>query len=239
MTLHLSFFVPPAPHVAARERGLLDGIELIESRAAGSPAQLAGLLAGELDVAVTAIDNLFEWTRAGADVRLVAQVERTTPLGIFAGPGVESLRDLRGGRFAVDAFANGFALVARYLLGQAKADVDYLEIGGVEERFDALLDGAVDGTLLGPPFDERARASGKRELASVQEAFPAFPGQGLVVRGDLVGDEELTRYLSALWQAGLVEVEPDGLDTLTGIREELGLLPDGADLRALLMRPLS
>ena len=107
------------------------------------------------------------------------------------------------------------------------------------KRFDALLDGAVDGTLLGPPFDERARASGKRELASVQEAFPAFPGQGLVVRGDLVGDEELTRYLSALWQAGLVEVEPDGLDTLTGIREELGLLPDGADLRALLMRPPS
>ena len=74
---------------------------------------------------------------------------------------------------------------------------------------------------------------------SVQEEFPAFPGQGLVVRGDLVADDELSRYLSALWQGGLVEVEPAGLDTLTGIRDELGLLPEGADLRALLMRPIS
>ncbi|MDF2573103.1 MAG: hypothetical protein K0S05_15 [Agromyces sp.] len=239
MTLHLSYFVPPPPHVAARERGLLDGIEVIESRAAGSPAQLAGLLAGELDVVVTAIDNLFEWTRDGADVRLVAQVERTTPLGVFVGSGVESLRELHGRRFAVDAVANGFALVARYLLLQAKADVDYLEIGGVQQRYDALLAGAADATLLGPPFDHLARAAGKHELVSVQEEFPAFPGQGLVVRGDLVADDELSRYLSALWQGGLVEVEPAGLDTLTGIRDELGLLPEGADLRALLMRPIS
>ena len=239
MTLHLSYFVPPTPHVAARERGLLGGIELIESRTAGSPEQLAGLLAGELDVVVTAIDNLFEWTRAGADVRIVAQVERTTPLGIFAGPDVESLRDLQGGRFAVDAFANGFALVARYLLEQAGAEVDYLEVGGVEERYQALLAGDVDGTLLGPPYDDLARAAGMGELVSVQERFPAFPGQGLVVRADLLGDDELSRYLSALWQAGLVQVEPDGLDTLTGIRDELGLLPEGADLRALLTRPLT
>lgn len=64
MTLRISYFVPSAPLLAARERGLLDGIDLIEMRTPGSPAQLAGLATGELDLVVTAIDNLFEWTAA-------------------------------------------------------------------------------------------------------------------------------------------------------------------------------
>jgi hypothetical protein len=86
MTLRLSYFVPPPALVAARERGLLDGIDLIETGTTGSAEQLTGLLEGSLDVVITAIDNLFEWTRVGADVRLVAQVESTTPLGVFSRP---------------------------------------------------------------------------------------------------------------------------------------------------------
>ena len=90
---------------------------------------------------VTAIDNLFEWTRAGADVRLVAQVEQTTQLGIHAGGDVESLADLAGCRFAVDAPDNGFALIAKRLLLDAGVEVDYVVVGGVRERLDALLGG--------------------------------------------------------------------------------------------------
>ncbi|MEV8370673.1 ABC transporter substrate-binding protein [Microbacterium sp. NPDC064584] len=198
MTLRQSQFVPPVPLIVARECGLLDGIGVETSRTMGSPAQLTGLLAGDIDIAITSIDNLYAWASAGADLRLVAQVEATTPLGIYARPAADRLTDLEGVGFGVDAATNGFSLVARYLLGHEGVTVDYIEVGGVKERLDALLGGDVAATLLGPPFDAAARDAGATLLATVAETLPAFPGQGLVVRSELVGSDELAAYLDAL-----------------------------------------
>ncbi|MGX5697153.1 ABC transporter substrate-binding protein [Agromyces soli] len=237
MTLRLSYFVAPAPLTVAREHGLLDEIDLKETRTVGSPEQLSGLIAGELDAVVTAIDNLFEWSRGGADVRLVGQVEPTTPLAVIGSPDLADLTDLEGRRFAVDAYDNGFALVARHLLAQKDVTVDWIEVGGVAERLDALLTHEVDATLLGPPFDDRATAAGHVVLASAQDTFPSFPGQGLVVRTPLLGTAELEAFLTALRSCGLVPVEETGLETLTRIRADLGLLAPGDDLRTLLATP--
>lgn len=236
MTLRLSYFVPPLPLIEAQERGLLDGIDLVETCTTGSPAQLHGLHRGELDVVVTAIDNLFEWPRAGADVRLLGQVEQTTPLTIHAAPDVSGLSGLEGRRFAVDAYANGFALTARYLLQRSGTTVEWVEVGGVSERLEALTLGAVEATLLGPPFEQRAVAAGFPVLERVQDSFPGFPGQGLVTRSALLGTPELEELLAVLCGTGLLETDRAGLDVLTGIRASLGLLPPGADLHALVAR---
>lgn len=233
VTLRVSYFVPPAPLLAAQESGSLDEIDLVETRTSGSPAQLDGLLSGQLDIVVTAIDNLFAWVDAGADAVIVGQVEATTPMGIYAGEGFGTLSDLRAARFAVDALTNGFALVGRYLLLQASTEVEYVEVGGVAKRLDALIDGSADATLLGPPFDEMARAAGMHEVANVQHEFPAFPGQGLIVQRALLGTSELEAFLSALRANGLLDVDPAGLDLLIRIRDELGLLPAGIDLHEL------
>ncbi|MET0780077.1 MAG: ABC transporter substrate-binding protein [Microbacterium sp.] len=217
MTLRQSQFVPPVPLIVARELGLLDDIDLVTRRTTGSPEQLAGLLTGEIDIAVTAIDNLFAWAAAGADVRLVAQTEQTTPLGIYARPAIGRLADLDGSRFAVDAATNGFSLVARYLLEREGITVDYVEVGGVKERLDSLLAGDVTATLLGPPFDAAARDAGAPLLATVAEVLPAFPGQGLVVRAELSGSEELGAYLHMLRLAvdtGAVMSDAEGVALL-------------------------
>ena len=216
MTLRQSQFVPPVPLILARELGLLDGIDLEVRRTTGSPAQLAGLLGGDIDIAITAIDNLFAWTGAGADLRLVAQTEATTPLGVYARPGLSRLADLEGGRFGVDAVGNGFSLVARYLLEAQGITVDYIEVGGVKERLDALLEGTVDATLLGPPFDAAAQDSSCPLLATVASKLPAFPGQGLVVRAELLESGELAKYLHALRRAvdageGLTDADGEAL----------------------------
>jgi len=231
--LRISSFVPPAPLLAARERGLLDGIELRESRTRSSGAQLEGLQAGELDAVVTAIDNLFEWTRAGVDLRLVGQVEATTPLSIHADPRIRDLPGLEGRRFAVDVLANGFALVARRILRSAGVAVDWIEVGGVRERAKALFAGEVAATLLGPPFDAQADAAGFPVLLRVQDVFPAFPGQGLIVRADVLDSGRLDGVLAAARLCGLLPVDPAGLDVLTAIRAELGLMPPNVDLHAL------
>ena len=216
MTLRQSQFVPPVPLIVAQALGLLDDIDLETRRTTGSAEQLAGLLARDIDLAVTAIDNLFAWTLAGAELRLVAQMEATTPLGIYARRATDRLTDLEGTRFAVDAATNGFSLVARYLLEQQGVTVEYLEVGGVKERLDSLLAGDVAATLLGPPFDAAAQDAGAPLLATVAEVLPAFPGQGLVVRSVLIGSHELAAYLSALRLAvdaaeGMTDVQGERL----------------------------
>jgi ABC-type nitrate/sulfonate/bicarbonate transport system substrate-binding protein len=261
MTLRQSQFVPPVPLVLARDLGFLDGIDLEVSRTTGSPEQLAGLLAGDIDITITAIDNLFAWTLAGADVRLVAQTEATTPLGVYARPALSRLADLEGLRFGVDAAGNGFSLVARYLLEGQGITAEYVEVGGVKERLDALLNGAVDATLLGPPFDAAAQDASCALLASVASEL-----QGLVARAELLESGEFAAYLGALRQgvdageemadaegeallagAGFgaaartawasrprtLEVDPLGLALLTDIRAQLGLMPPGIHLADL------
>lgn len=200
MSLRQSHFVPPVPYLMAAHHGMLDGLYVDTTRATSSVSQLEGLISGELDLAVTAIDNLFEWTKAGADLRLVAQVEKTTPLGLYARGAAETLADLAESRFAVDALSNGFALAARRVLQDAGVEVHYVEVGGVRERFDALVAGAADATLLGPPFGELAVQTGMRCLATVNSLLPDFPGQGLVIRAPLADAEELHDYLRALVQ---------------------------------------
>jgi ABC-type nitrate/sulfonate/bicarbonate transport system substrate-binding protein len=187
--------------VIAQARGLIDPELLEVHRARGSQEQLAGLLAGDLDVVVTAIDNLFAWTRAGADVRLVAQIESTTAIGVYARAGVERIDDLAGTRFGVDAAANGFSIVARHLMESAGIDVEYVEVGGVRERGEALQGGVIDATLLGPPYDATAVASGCSLLTNVVDALPGFPGQGLVVRGEVAASPELVEYLAVMQRA--------------------------------------
>ena len=198
MTLRQSHFVPPVSYVLAEDLGFLRGSEVLLTPTTSSAEQLRALLAGEQDMVVTAIDNLFEWTLAGADLRLVAQIEATTPLGVHARGGLEAMTDLAGCRFAVDAPNNGFALIAKRLLRDAGVEVDYVVVGGVRERLDALLDDEVDATLLGAPFDKLAEKAGFAQIVDINAWLPELPGQGLVVRAEILESEELERYLRAL-----------------------------------------
>lgn len=184
-TLKETYFVPPVPLAVAKHLRYFEeaGLEVDSKTTRSSNQQREDLLSGERDVAVTAIDNLLIWNEGQDDFRLIAQVEQTTSLTIYARPGLQSIGDLAGTRFAVDAATNGFAIVARHLLADAGVgDVDFVEIGGVRERLSALLDGPADATLLGPPFDEMAEQAGLVKLLVANDLLGEYPGQGLVVR---------------------------------------------------------
>lgn len=203
--MNLMWFAPPAVALAAR--GLcLPGADVIKSTSTrGSDEQFDKLVAGECDAVVTAMDNVFAWNRrpGPGDFRIVAQIERTTPLAVVARPGIGSMTELKGASLLVDAPGNGFVIALRALLdaaGLASTDYRFVETGGVRERLDALLSGHGDATLLGPPFDQIAQAAGHPVLATVQDRYPAFPGQGLVVSRSALPrfQQNLLRWLRAL-----------------------------------------
>jgi len=211
------WFVPPVIALAAERHGYLEreGIALEGTVTRSSDEQFDCLRDGRMDVAVTAMDNVILWNRrpGPGDFRIIAQVEANAGISLVAQPGFAAVGDLAGKRLLVDSAHNGFVVALRALLADAGADFDRCEVieaGGVKERFDALLAGEGDATLLGPPFVELAEARGLRRLADADARYPGFPGQGLVARRDTIERKgaELARLLRAL-ELGRAECRRD------------------------------
>jgi len=232
-SLNVMWFVPqPLAMLAAQAPGAT-GIRA--SRTTSSDVQFAALAAGESDVVVTAMDNVIGWNRRPGpkDFRVVAQVERTTSLALFAAPGRSKMTDLRGASLLVDAPDNGFVIALRAMLREAGIDEQgcrFVPAGGVMERYAALLAGGGDATLLGPPFTNQAAEAGLTQIASVQETWPAFPGQGIVMRKACAARERVGAWLRELDQArrqlgDLSSLRPpaEGIAVLTAHRRLLGL----------------
>jgi hypothetical protein len=239
--LRLWWFVPPPVHLAAVAKGLVTDAMVIGTRTTSSDAQFDELVARRCDAAITAMDNVFAWQHrpGGASMRVVAQIERTTPLTLVARPGIATLADLRGRTVLVDAPGNGFVVALLALLGSVgvgAGDVHLDVAGGVAERQQALVGGRGDATLLGPPFEAMAVEAGMVALTTVQEHEPAYPGQAVVVRSDdVVAMSRTRRWLGAM--AAVLGSDPafpaslrperEGVAVLLAHRARLGL--PGAD----------
>lgn len=207
-TLRLLWFVPSPLSIAAEAWDLTSAVALRAERNPSSDAQFEALASGRADAVVTAMDNVMDWNlRTGPkDFRVIAQLERTTPLTLVGQKGRAELQGLRGATLLVDAPRNGFVVALRAMLAERGIDSDAYaleSVGGVKERFDALLAGRGDATLLGPPFDAMALEAGLSHMASVQALYPAFPGQGLVVSARTVDRlrPALSTWLGALDRA--------------------------------------
>lgn len=203
-TLRLLWFVPSPLAIVADAWNLTSDIALHAERNPSSDAQFEALASGKVDAVVTAMDNVMDWNlRAGPrDLRVFAQMESTTPLTLVGQKGRAGLESLRDATLLVDAPRNGFVVALRAMLAEHKVGPDAYAmepVGGVKERFDALMAGRGDATLLGPPFDAMALQAGLSRMACVQEHYPAFPGQGLVASAQAA--ERLRPALSAWLKA--------------------------------------
>lgn len=201
MTVVQSQFAPHVALLVAQECGFLSGIDLEIRQTPSSNAQLAGLLDGSLDIVISAIDNLFVWAQSGARVTLAGQAESITPLELFAEPSVTSLEQLSNRTFAVDAFDNGFSLIARSMFQRLGIEPIFVESGGVVERLRALSEGEVAATLLGPPLSQAANQKGFRSLAALEDMMPEYPGQGVIVRNGSLVEDDVLNFLHGLERA--------------------------------------
>ena len=239
-SIRLMWFIQPPVAAVASGLGLVAPDAALGVRNRSSDEQFEALASGNADVVVTAMDNVIAWNRrtGPGDFRIVAQIERTTPLHLVSRLGVETLADLRGGTLLVDAPDNGFVIAARALLAQAglgEDDYALLPAGGVKERLDALLAGQGTCTLLGPPFDAVALQAGCVRMATLQQHYPAFPGQGLVIRKSSIEAlrARLVPWLHALETASrLLGVgDPAALQAMEDAGYPAASLPAMAELR--------
>lgn len=247
MRIVQNVFLPNAATIAAEAIGAFAarGVEVVTTFTASSLDQRVALLAGEADVAVTALDNLFAWNTVDeTGFRAVAQIERTTSLPLYLAAGLTDVADLTSldrPRVVVDSTASGFgiALVAIVeSLGIGPDRMDIIGAGGVKERLAALAAGDGDVALLAPFVAGAAAEVGLVRAAALEDSFPSYPG--LVVATHRRRYDELDGALRAFLGAlaagrNWLIADPDGAVAAlvaTGLREaaardQLGLCGAG------------
>jgi ABC-type nitrate/sulfonate/bicarbonate transport system substrate-binding protein len=101
-------------------------------------------------------------------------------LVVAARPEITSIGELRGKTLAVDAATSGFAYVLYKILRNhgLERDRDYQisMVGGVADRYTALLNNEFDATLLSGGFETRAEHVGYRLLESVYDVAAPYLG---------------------------------------------------------------
>ncbi|MFG2422703.1 ABC transporter substrate-binding protein [Streptomyces sp. NPDC048448] len=187
ITIRLGSFSNSLIDTVARRTGMYrdEFIDVEFCRVLSSPSQFEKLSNGEIDVALTATDNVLNYrynqspgNTSSLDIRIIRGVELSGGVSLVAGPTVQSLQDLRGALIAVDDTNSGFALLLYELLARAGLvrglDYDVVVFGGTPRRFKGVVDGEVDATMLHAGFDLRAADHGCSILGTVSDALPRY-----------------------------------------------------------------
>lgn len=204
------------PIFVAQDLGLFatHGLEVGMIPTTNSKQQMAGLIDGEYDIAMTAIDNVFAYNSGQGEAPTKNQSDLVAIMGADSGflhligiPGTGSIGALKGHRIGVDALTTGYAFVLLRMLelaGVNRTDVDFVEAGGVLARFEALLQEKFNATLLVSPFDAAAEKKGFVRLGSGLDTLGAYQGVVAAVRRQWAVEnrECVTGYIAA-WREAL------------------------------------
>lgn len=169
------------PLYVAQGRKLFEaeGVAVDVTLTGSSTHQLEQMRSGGYDIGFQQSDHVVRAVETGGDLCIVMAQGHAPELSLVVAPGIKTLKDLRGRDIAVDGANTGYALLLRKLLaemGLAKTDYHFIEIGGSQERFDALKNGAAVASWLNPPFDRNLFAAGFGSLGATTQFFPSYPG---------------------------------------------------------------
>ena len=175
------------PLYVGLNKGFYDeaGIKLDMVTTPSSQAVLQQLAGGSLDMALSAglVDPIHAIDR-GAPIAIVRLEMQAPPYAILAKPAYNSLSELKGKLIMVDN-AKGITriYVERMLTpnGVKPGQFDMVFAGATAARLAALQSGAVDATILLPPFSFFAEDAGMHNLGLTVDYAKELPFTGAVV----------------------------------------------------------
>lgn len=171
-------------HVAI-EKGFFaqHGLHVEVSYTPGSQYLIEALKTGEFQIAHTAADDVVaevenqKGTSGEGSALFLFMGLHSGLLSLVGSPEIRDVKSLRGKALAVDARTSGFVFVLEKLLlsrGFGPKDCNFVEVGGVESRYHALLEGRFSATLLTPPYVGDALEAGWHLLARGDEIVPVY-----------------------------------------------------------------
>jgi NitT/TauT family transport system substrate-binding protein len=189
-----------APLYVALESGTFarHGLDVDLTNLGSAVTSQAAILAGDVQAAGLGGSSTIAAKLAGADLDIVAAIFDTVPYQVLSTPDITTIADLRGKTIGINRFGGAADFVTRYLLRQAGVDPEreatMLQVGAQSERVAALQNGAVQATLVDPPFQALAERERLRIIADTAELDLAYPLDVLAVnRGWLRSDRDQAR----------------------------------------------
>ncbi len=182
------------PVWVAEEQGFFAarGVEVAVTPTPGSVYQLTHLIDGTFDIAITLLDNVIAYRSGQGEAPVsgpdlcgyLAADSRAFPTLVTA-PDVKRYADLRGRTLSVDAMTTGYAFVLLAMLekgGLAEGDYTLERVGGVQQRYQGLLDGKHAGSLFISPFETLLKARGCNVLDSAISVLGGYQGHVAAAR---------------------------------------------------------
>jgi len=153
----------------------------------GSVYQFQHLIAGDFDIALTAIDNAIAYDEGQGQAPRPNPADFVAFLGgdnallrLYARPEIRSYAELRGQPIAVDALTTGFAFGLRKMLdanGLHDGDYTLVPAGGTVQRYQRLTSSTdFAATWLTVPFDLQAKAQGYTHLGDAVDTIGRYQG---------------------------------------------------------------
>jgi NitT/TauT family transport system substrate-binding protein len=176
-------------------------LDLIHIQSSGNVLQQ--LAAGSIDATLSAglVDPIYAIDK-GAPISLVRLEIQLPPYAIEAKPQYKKIEDLKGKTVMIDS-PKGITriYVERMLIAHhvQPSEVDYVYAGATGARFAALKTGAVDATILLPPFNFSAEAQGFNNIGLVADYCKDLPFTGGAVNTNWATKNQalMKRFLDA------------------------------------------
>lgn len=167
----------------ARDAGLFKkyGIEpkLVVFDSGSVLAQAA--MSGDAKMSVTSGPVTIASRTQGGDAIVVASCVNTPPYSIVAAKNITRWDQLKGKRIAMSRFGSGtdtsLRLVLRKFGIDANKDLIVLQLGTQPSRYQALLAGKIEATIISPPLDLMAKKDGFNILVNIPDLGIPYPQQ--------------------------------------------------------------
>ena len=138
-------------------------------------------MAGEIKISTTSGPVTIASRSAGADTIAVAGYINTLPYNLVTNKTITNLEQLKGKKIAISRFGSNTDTAVRLLLEKVglnpNKDVTIIQVGAQPTRFQALVAGTIDATIIAPPFDITAKKQGYNVLVNLAEQSLAYPQQ--------------------------------------------------------------
>jgi ABC-type nitrate/sulfonate/bicarbonate transport system substrate-binding protein len=150
-----------------------------------SGAVLQQLAAGSLNTVLSAgLTDPINAIDKGAPISIVRLEMQLAPYAINAKPQHKKFEDLKGRIIMVDGPKGITRMYLERMLAahnMKSSEVDFVYAGATSARFQALQSGAIDATILLPPFSFSAEAAGFSNLGLVADFVKDLPFTGAAV----------------------------------------------------------
>lgn len=193
------------PAWLAADRGIYEryGLDVELVYIAGLAKISEALVAGELDFGITPTPSAMGPGLQGADLVAIASWASKNAFSLYTQPSITAVEELRGKRIATSRRGSLSELWTAQVLGRyglaPERDYTVLALGGQNEQYAGLQNGAVDAAVLTVPINIVARKAGLRELLSYRENALEFASLGVVTSRHYLAEQPAVseRFLKA------------------------------------------